>query len=55
MGEDVPQEGMLGVMVCVDLDLAMVSPGTGTGTGTGSNGPDRRLKVVAWRVPLPAL
>jgi len=49
MGEDVLGEGMLGVLVCVDLDLAMVSP------GTGSNGPDRRLKVVAWRMPLAAL
>jgi len=53
MGEDGLEEGMLGGMlggmVCLDLDLAMVSP------GTGSSGPDRGLKVVAWRMPLPAL
>lgn len=49
MGEDVPEEGMLGIMVHLDLGLAMVSP------GTGSDGPDRRLKVFAWRMPLPAL
>jgi hypothetical protein len=50
MGQDT-LERTVAVTVGVKVRVAMTA-----GRGSNSNGPDRRLlRVVAWRVPLPAL